>query len=195
MRPPGRLPARSVDPFEQARAQAAIIAAGGLPENSEIIAIPYLADRARRDVILHTGNVSLVEAVDSQYYQVQALTGLGDYPGALAAADGLREAYPLVALVEAWASIDSQAAREVVAAMQREADKAVGLRAIAIVTGDQADFERALGMALAARVRGDALAPARASLELARAFRSDDEVKLRAALNQAFEAALRITIK
>jgi hypothetical protein len=183
------------DPFEQARAQAVIVAAGGRPENSALIAIPYLADRARRDVIWRTGDESLAASIDTNYYQVQALTELGDYPGAWAAAEGLGDAYPLVALAEAWASVDPQAASEVVAAMQRETDKAVGLQAIAMATGSQEDFDRALGMALAARVRGDVLAPAQASLDLAWAFINDDAAKLQAALAQALEAASRITVR
>jgi hypothetical protein len=50
-------------------------------------------------------------------------------------------------------------------------------------------------MALAARVRGDALAPAEASLDLARSFAATDPAKAEAAFNQALDTAGRIPTK
>jgi hypothetical protein len=79
--------------------------------------------------------------------------------------------------------------------MDREADKAIALQAIAVVSGDQALIEQAQGMALAARVRGDSLAPAQASLDLAQALWNVNKPDAQAVLQQAYEAAQRIAIK
>ena len=79
--------------------------------------------------------------------------------------------------------------------MGREADKAAALRVVAARTSDPALFEQAQGMALAARVRGDSLAPVQASLELADALWTVDPANARAALLQAYETALRVSIK
>ncbi len=84
---------------------------------------------------------------------------------------------------------------EVVEELEREADKAAVLREVARVTGDEDHFERALGMALAARVRGDALAAVEASLALAVAFDPLDSIKAEAAFTQAYEAAQQISVK
>ena len=54
---------------------------------------------------------------------------------------------------------------------------------------------RTWNLALAARVRGDALAPAEASLALARAFNPIDMAKAEAAFAQAYEVAERISTK
>ena len=56
-------------------------------------------------------------------------------------------------------------------------------------------IESAMGMALAARVRGDSLAPVQASLDLAQALWTVDETDAQVALWQAYEAAERIAIK
>jgi hypothetical protein len=77
----------------------------------------------------------------------------------------------------------------------RESDKAVVLRHIAVSTNDKAIIEQALGMALAARVRGDALAPVQASLELAQTLLEKNKTESAAAFRQAYEAAQRIAIK
>jgi hypothetical protein len=90
---------------------------------------------------------------------------------------------------------DPQAALALVDKMDREADKAVALQAIAVVSGDQALIEQAQGMALAARVRGDSLAPVQASLDLAQALWKVNQTDAQAALQQAYEAAQRIAIK
>jgi hypothetical protein len=56
-------------------------------------------------------------------------------------------------------------------------------------------FDRALGMALAARVRGDTLSPVETSLALARSFSGIDRTQATTALKQALETAQRISIK
>ncbi len=52
-----------------------------------------------------------------------------------------------------------------------------------------------MNLALAARIRGDALAPAEASLDLGQALEAADTVKAEAAFAQAYEVAERISIK
>jgi hypothetical protein len=152
-------------------------------------------DLALRDVIRKTGNASLVDSISSAYYKVEALTALGQHEAAVQLAGDLGDAYPLVELGVALADVDPQAALVLVDEMDREADKAVVLQAVAISSQDQELIERAQGMALAARVRGDSLAPAQASLDLARALWTVDETNAQAALQQAYEAAERIAIK
>ncbi|MGQ9491391.1 MAG: hypothetical protein ACUVS6_11950 [Anaerolineae bacterium] len=90
---------------------------------------------------------------------------------------------------------DVAAARERLQALTGEADKAEVLRFIAANTGAQADFDAALAMALAARVRGDPLAPAEASLALAQAMLPVDKTMARVAFAQAYEVAQRINVK
>jgi hypothetical protein len=181
------------DPFEQARAQAAIAAGWANRDAAVQIATPLLRDRALRDVSLKTGDPSLVEAMHDSYYQVQTLTAAGHIEEAWQKASTLKEGYPLIALGTSWAKIDPQAAMQVADAMKREADKAIVLRAIAVATNSPVDFERALGMAMAARVRNDALSPVQASLDLARAF-AGSPAQFQAAVSQAYEAALKINI-
>jgi hypothetical protein len=183
------------DPFDRARAQAAIAGAWGNPDAARQIADPTLRDRALRDIAVGGQDPTLAGGIESAYYRVQALIALGEYEAALEAAEGLSDTYPLRALAVAWADTDPQAALVVVDMMDREVDRAEALRAVAIATGDDDVFERALGMALAARVRGDALAPAEASLDLARDFEQFDVAKAEAAFEQAYEAALGITTK
>jgi hypothetical protein len=77
--------------------------------------------------------------------------------------------------------------------LQREADKSVVLNALVKADGDAQLFSQALDFALAARRRGDALAPVVASLELAEAASSPD-LRIQA-LQQALQAAERIAIK
>jgi hypothetical protein len=137
----------------------------------------------------------LADLIQSSYYRVQALTALGDYEQAIQAAEGLGDSYPLIELAAALAQEDPQAALALVEQMTRESDKAAALRAIAAATNDPALFEQALGMALAARVRGDALAPAQASLDLANALWPIDPAQAESALRQAYEAAQRISTK
>ena len=183
------------DPFEKARAQAAIASAWGNAEAATHISVPLYRDLALRDVIRKSGNATLFDSISSPYYQVGALTALGEYDSATQLAADLGDAYPLVELAVKLAESDQEAALALVDEMDREADKAIALQAIAIVSGDQELIERARGMALAARVRGDSLAPAQASLDLAQALWTVDETNAQAALQQAYEAAQRIAIK
>ena len=177
------------DPYEQARAQAAIATVWGNADAATRITIPLYRDLALRDVIRKTGDATLVDSISSTYYKVQALTSLGDYESASQLAGDLGDAYPLVELALALADQDPQAALVLVDEMNREADKAVVLRAVAAASQDQELIERAQGMALAARVRGDSLAPTQALLDLA------DATGVETVLAQAYEAAQRIATK
>ncbi len=181
------------DPFEQAHAQAAIASAWENTEAALQITNSLLRDRALRDISLKTGQTALAEVMQSSYYRVQVLTAAGQYQEAWQIAEGLGDGYPLVALGTAWAEQDPQAAAQVLDALSREVDKAEVWRAIAVATGQQDHFQSALGMALAARVRDDALSPVQASLDLAGAFVSDLQ-KFESALNQAYDAAQSINI-
>lgn len=184
-----------LDPYERGRAQAAIAASWGESAKAASIGVPLYRDLALRDVTQKTGDTSLANSIQLVYYKVQALTGLSQYSAAWEAASGLGEAYPLVELALGWASQDPQAALAVVEGMTREVDKAQALREIALATGDDALFERALAMALAGRVRGDPLSPSVLSLLLGEGFFSAEADKTDLALAQAYEAALRIAIK
>ncbi|UCC89573.1 MAG: hypothetical protein JSV81_09745, partial [Anaerolineales bacterium] len=183
------------DPFDRARALAAIAAAWGNADAAHQIADPTLRDLALREIAIASQDVALAASIHSPYYRVQALTALGQHQAASDIAEELGDTYPLIMLAVAWAETDPQSALSVVDAMDGEADKAVAMRAIAVAIRDQATFERALGLALAARVRGDALAPAEASLALARAFSPLDEAKAEAAFAQADDIARRISTK
>jgi hypothetical protein len=184
-----------VDPYEKARAQAAIASAWGNADAATRISVPLYRDLALRDVIRKSGNAALVESISSAYYKVQALTALGNYEAASQLAGDLGDAYPLVELAVSLAEKDPQAAFALVDEMTREADKAVALQAIAVASQDQALIEQAQGMALAARVRGDSLAPAQASLDLAQALWTVDTTHAGAVLQQAYEAVQRIATK
>jgi hypothetical protein len=183
------------DPFDQARAQAAIAAAWSNSDAAQQITDPTTRDLALREIAVAEQDAALAASIESPYYRVQALTALGQYQAAFDGAEGLSDTYPLRALAVAWAETDPQSALGVVDAMDREADKAEALRAIAVVVGDEATFKRALDLALAARVRGDALAPAEASLALAMAFSPLDESKAEDAFVQAFDVTQRISTK
>jgi len=183
------------DTFDRARAQAAVAGAWGNIDAARRIPDPTLRDLALRDIAIAEQDLALAESIASTYYRVQALTALGQYRAAFEVAEELRDTYPLRALAVAWAETDPQAALAVVDMMDREADRAEALRAIAVVTGDDDVFEQALGMALAARVRGDALAPAEASLGLAQDFELIDAAKAEAAFNQAYDVALGISTR
>jgi len=137
----------------------------------------------------------LVDSISSPYYKVQTLTALGEYDAAIQMVDNLGDTYPLVELAVKLAESDQEAALALVDEMDREADKTVVLQAIAVLSQDQELIERAQGMALAARVRGDSLAPSQASLDLAQALWTVDETDAQAAMQQAYEATQRIAIK
>lgn len=181
------------DPYEQARAQAAIAAAWENAEAAAQIQVPLYRDLALRAVIRKSGNASLVDSVQSPYYRVQALTALGEYASAAELAGQLGNSYPLVELVTALAKTDPQLALALVDKMGSEADKAVALRVLA--AEDPSLFEQAQGMALAARVQGDALAPSVALTDLADAFWTINLSDAESALRQAYEAVLRIATK
>jgi hypothetical protein len=184
-----------VDSYEQARAQAAIAAAWGNADAATRITVPLYHDMALRDVIQKTGDATLVDSISSTYYKVQALTALGDYASASQLAGDLGDAYPLVELAVALVKTDPQAALTLVDEMDRETDKAVALRAIAVASQDQTLIEQAQGMALAARVRGNSLAPTQTLLDLADALWALDTTSAETVLAQAYEAAQRITTK
>jgi hypothetical protein len=183
------------DPFERAKAQAKIASQWGNPERAEMIQIPVLRDRAMRNVSIKQRDVSLVKEIENVYYSVQALTSLGDYANAAALALELDDKYPLVQLVEFLAQQDVQAALPLVELMDREADKAQALRALAVSSGDRDIFVRALSMALAARIRGDYLAPSLASLALGIDLMDSHPDLANQAFAQAFEIAGRMVIK
>jgi hypothetical protein len=120
---------------------------------------------------------------------------LGQYQAALAEADALGDTYPLRALAVALAGQDPQAALALVGKMDREVDKAEVLRAIAVANGDPDTFNQALAMAMAARLSGDSLAPAEASLALAQAFQAVNKSEAGAAFAQAYDIAQGISVK
>ena len=176
------------DPYERARAQATIAAAWGNPQVAAQIEIPVLRDRALRLVAVQQKDPSLVGRIASPYERVMALTSLGQLQAALKASDELKETSPLAGLAIALYKKDPQTALQLVDKMEREMDKAEALRAIASLAGDEQTFERALGMALAARQRGDSLSPAQASFQLALVFEPFDPGKA----TQAFAQALQV---
>ncbi|MGE5251896.1 MAG: hypothetical protein ACM3QS_16955 [Bacteroidota bacterium] len=183
------------DPYERARAEAAIAGAWGNAQAAAGIGVRLYRDAALRDVIVKTGDPEAAASIRSPYYRVQAFTVLGDPGSAIRAASGLADSYPLIDLISSLAGKDPQKALALVDSMSREADKAAALRVLAAATRDPSVIEQARGMALAARVRGDSLSPVRASLELAEALWTVDPVQARAALQQAYETALRISAK
>lgn len=184
-----------VDPYERARAQAAIAGAWGNGEAASQITVKIYRDLALRDVIRKTGNAALVDTISSAYYKVQAWMAAGELEPAIELASSLGDTYPLVELAVRLAETDPDTALAVVEGMTREVDKAIALRAIAAASQDSSLFEQARGMALASRVRGDSLAPAQALLNLAEAMWDVNPANAQAALSEAFEAALRIAIK
>jgi hypothetical protein len=108
----------------------------------------------------------------------------------------LYDTYPLSQLAVELAATDPLTASEILEAMDREVDKARVLAALAVSSPDEEVFERALGMALAARVSGDVLAPYRATIQLAEGMQAAGRPEQAlAAYQQALEIASRITIK
>lgn len=183
------------NPYDRGQAQAAIAVAAGSPEMAKSIETALYRDRALYGLSLQAKDAKLAEELSLPYYRVKALTASGDLEAAWAEAGALQEPYPLLDLALAWAKSNPERALEVVEAMEREADKANALRAIAVATKDEELFERALGMALAARVRGDALYPAWASLKLAEELAPLNQEWAQAAYEQALEIALKISVK
>lgn len=183
------------DRYERGRAQAAIAGAWENAAAAAEIEIPLYRDLAMRDVIRKTGNASLTDSIQSAYYRVQALVAVGNLEPAVQAAGGLGDSFPLIELAVSLARDNPRATLDLLEKMTRETDKAVVLRTTAALTEDPSLFEQAQSMALAARVQGDALAPAQASLDLAALFWQSNPAYAQAALRQAFEAALRISTK
>jgi len=183
------------DPYEKARAQATIAAVWNDGYIAKEIEVPLYRDLAIRDVIRKTGDAALADSISSPYYKVQALTALGEYDGATRLAGDLGDDYPLVELAVKLAVSDQEASLDLVDEMDREVDKAVVLQAISVLSEDQELIGLAQGMALAARVRGDSLAPVQASLDLAQALWTVSGTDAQAAMQQSYEAAQRIAIK
>jgi hypothetical protein len=148
-----------------------------------------------RNVIQITGDASLADQIGNSYDQALAMTYLGRYEEAEALAGELKDSYPLVKLALAVVDENPQRALALVDLLKREADKSAVLSAVAAETGDAGLFERALAMAAAARVRGDALAPVQATLDLAQRFFAIDPALAANALTQALDLAERISIK
>ncbi len=183
------------DPYERARAQASIAGKWGDAGAAMKIQVPLYRDLALRDILRQNGDAALAGAIQSPYTRVQAFTALGEFSQAAREGGKLGDSYPLVGLVAGLAKGDPQAASSLAGAITSPADKAAALRVIAAATGDPALFKRALDTALAARVSGDALSPARASLDLANAFWQINPGEAGSALRQAVEAALRISVQ
>jgi len=184
-----------LDPYERARAQSAIASAWGNGDAAVQINVPLYRDLALRDVIQKTGNATLVSSISSNYYKIQALTAIKDTESALKLTDNLGEPYPLVGLAVSLAEMDAQSALDLVEKMNREADKAIVLRALVAETKDPHLFDQAQGMALASRVRGDALVPVQALMDLALEFQTIDNRYLSDTFRHAYEAAQRISTK
>lgn len=189
------------DPYEQAHAQAEIAVAWAKTDpvlaagNTAAISIDVLRQRAYSGILAQGGDPALVEQLTLPYYRVQALSALGKFEEAAALAGDLKEPYPLIPVALALTGTQPEQALALVDVFSREADRAIVLTAIADQTGDSTVFERALGMALASRVRGDALNPAAASLKLALSVISDDQAKAELALQQALKITEGISPK
>lgn len=191
---------RIPDPYERARAQEAIAASWGDADRAAQIQVPALRDRALRRIAVSRGDENLALQIESPYERVSALIALGSYEAAwqvVQAGEGVKlsETSPLKDLALALADSDPQKAMLVLDELDSEADKAPVLAALARATGDPELFDRALGMALAARVRGDTLAPAEASLALAQEVENLGAEYVQLAVQQAFEAAESISVK
>lgn len=183
------------DPIVQARIQSAIAAAWGNADAARQIADPTHRDRALRMIAVTRRDPALVGEIASAHERVLARVALDDLAAAAADAAGVRDGYPLRALGIALAARDRAAALQIVDRLASEADKAAVLIAAAGATQDPALFARARGLALAARVSGDPLAPAEASLALARAVLPADRTMAQVAFAQAYEVAQKITVK
>jgi hypothetical protein len=183
------------DPYEQARAQAAVAASWKNQEAAEKIAIPVFKDQSLRDIAIVTKDHGIARRISNPYYQTQALAALGDLDGAWTVGSSLSETYPLVDLIASAVHADHPSALQWIEELASETEKAAALRAAAARSGDPELFERALGMAMAARKRGDPLAPAQASLELAAAIAFFDPALAQTAWSQAFDIASAISLK
>jgi hypothetical protein len=154
---------------------------------------PVLRGQALAAIAASTRDAALADTIEEPYWKAVALARTGDYPAALEAAGSDPSAMPAVA--RAWAEHDGKAALAVEPELEREADRAVVLRLAARPGLDATLFGRALDMALAARVRGDATAPVEASLALGNAVVGQDRSAAARAYAQAVEAAERISVR
>lgn len=208
------------DPYERGRAQAAIASAWQNSQAATEISVPLYRDLAYRNLVRQQAvSAELLDRFSLVYPRLQALTALSRFEAAWQLAQDpstpLSETYPLVELAAAWARTDPQAAMQVVERISREFDRTqvfLGLvgdlqpgQAGEPAGFDQAQFERILELALAARLRGDAQAPARLSALIAERLlaspwcqAASSETCLewaRLAMDQALSAALRIPLK
>ncbi|MCX7671415.1 MAG: hypothetical protein N2439_15265, partial [Anaerolineae bacterium] len=181
------------DPLRRAHVQAAVAGAWQNADAARAIAEPTYRDRALRTIAVARREAALVREIASAQERVLAWSALEDLDAAVADAAQVRDGYPLRVLGIALAARERHAALQIVERLAAEADKAAILTALAGRAGDPALFERALGMALAARVSGDPLAPAEASLALARQVKDAGQVKR--ALEQALSATQQINVK
>lgn len=186
---------RIQDPFERAKAQTAVVSQWGKTEQAQTIEIPVFRDQAKRNVSVKLRDVSLAKKIENVYYRSQALTLLEEFDSAIELAPELNDRYPLIQLVENLPKQNNEAALSLIDLMDREADKAKALKALAVSSGDSQIFERALSMALAARVRGDNLAPSLASLKLGMEIFDNNPELAKDAFTQAFDIAWRMLIK
>ena len=186
---------RIQDPVERAKAQTAVVSQWGNAELAQAIEMPVFRDLAMRNVSIKLRDVSLAKKIENVYYRTQALTLLEEYDNAIELAPELSDKYPLVQLVEKLPGQNFEAALSLIDLMDREADKAQALKALAVSSGDSQIIERALSMALAARVRGDNLAPSLASLKLGMEIFENYPELAKDAFTQAFEIAWRMLIK
>lgn len=184
------------DPFDQARAQAEIAAAWQNTEAASQIQIPYLQERVIRDIAITNQDINLAATLSSPYLQVQAWSRIGDYARAWEIAPDLTEKYPLVGLATAEMPANPEEALQAVDLLEKEADKSIVLLAASVLNPQDGElFGRALNMALAGRVRGDSLSPARASLYLAIGLEKTNPELAAQAFSQAYEAALKVVAK
>ncbi len=158
-----------------------------------------LRGQALAAIAATTRDAALADTIEEPYWKAVALARTGDYAAALEAAGSDPSA--LAAVARAWAEHDGKAALAVEPALEREADRAVVLRLAAGSGQDATLFGRALDMALAARVRGDATAPVEASLALGNVGRPEagphrrrQGVRTGARSSRAHLGALQVTL-
>jgi hypothetical protein len=181
------------DPYEQARAQALIAQGWAQTDASaarqavEQMSIDVLRQRALVATVTEQPDQTLLEKISLPYLRVQALTRMGETGQAVQEAANLKEKLPLVELALKVMENDPQTALALVELMSREADKAAVL--VPLAGNDPNLFERALGMAGAARVRGENGNPTRLSLALANLLWNTRPDLARLALEQALKLA------
>lgn len=180
------------DPYDKARAQSEIASGWQKIELAKEIGVLALRDRALAKIAISLQDDALAEEIEGPYSRGLALTGTRQFSKAIENVSNLRDSYPLRMLAIALADQDLEGAFRLLESMDRETDKAAALLAIAKASRDGETFEKALGMALAARQSGDPLAPVEATLNLASAFAGINAEDSSAALAQAYEIATAI---